>query len=286
MSPNSMKDPITRISDYAVEVTPIDIEALMRTGRRRRIAQHGALAGGITVLAAATVGAIMAVQSGSGQHGKAVIQSASAPRSDHGLLAAHPADGQITTLVTAPSGWKADAYVDNAGELCEGWVDPASLVMQGACGVTLAASGPTNGTAALDTPVQIEPEAAVSDRLVYAFGIVGPQTRSVTVTDRGKPLTVVYPGGQPATAPHAFLVRYPMPRIADWVDTATAYDANGNQLASMTFVAPDTGQPAGPQPKPTMSATTTLGDGDAGKLSGDPPKLDTRRHHQLPHADR
>lgn len=286
MSPSSTRDPITQISGYAVDAALIDIEALMRAGRRRRIAQRGALVGGITALAVATVGTIVAVQSGAGQHGKAVIQSASAPRSDRGLLAGHPVDGQITTLATVTSGWKAEAYVDKAGDLCEGWLDPASLVLQGACGATLASSGPTNGTTALDTPVQIEPEAAVSDRLVYAFGIVGPQTDSITVTDRGHPLKVVYPAGQSATAEHAFLVCYPMPRIADWVDTATAYDADGKQLASMMFVAPDTGQPAGPQPKPTMSATTALHGEEAGTWSGDDTKRVHRQHHERRHHTR
>lgn len=180
-----------------------------------------------------------------------MIVPASSPRSDRGLPQSHAVDGKIDTLVTTPTGWRAEAYIDDSGALCEGWLDPTTAVLNGACGAQLIASGPTNGTAQIDSPLQIEPEAAVSRRAVYAFGIAGPGTAAVTVTDRGHPLKLALSSLRTSNDEHAFLVRYRIPRIADWVDTATALDATGKTLGSMLFVAPDTGRPAGPQPTPT-----------------------------------
>jgi hypothetical protein len=247
----SSTDPVSRIEEYSTECTPIDLDALVRSGRRRRLAQRGALLGGVTVLAAATIGTVILVQpSGSGS-GTGQVVPANSPRSDTGLLASHPASGRIDTLTTTATGWRAEAYVDSSGDLCEGWLDPTTSVVNGACGAELLASGPTNGTQQIDSPLQIEPEAAVSRRVVYAFGVAGPNSASVTVTDRGHPLRLVLSNLSASAGERAFLVRYPMPRIADWVDTATALDASGKSLGSMLFVAPDAGQPAGPQPTAT-----------------------------------
>lgn len=247
----SSTDPVTRIEEYATECTPIDLAALVRSGRRRRTAQQAALVGGVSVLAAAVVGTVLLVQpSGSGS-GTSVIVPVSSPRNDRGLLKSHAADGRIETLVTTPTGWRAVTYIDQSGDLCEGWLDPATAVLNGACGADLLASGPTNGTAQIDSPLQIEPEAAVSRRSVYAFGVAGPGTSAVTVTNRGHPLKLTLSTLSTSTGQRAFLVRYRKPRIADWVDTATDLDASGKTLGSMQFVAPDTGQPARPLPTPT-----------------------------------
>jgi hypothetical protein len=247
----SSTDPVTRIEEYATECAPIDLDALVRSGRRRRIAQHAALVGGVTVLAAAVAGTVLLVQPSRSGSGTSVIVPAGSPRSDRGLLKSHAVAGTIDTLVTTPTGWRAEAYVDQSGDLCEGWLDPTTTVLTGACGAALLASGPTNGTAQIDSPLQIEPDDAVSRREVYAFGIAGPGTATVTVTDRGHPLRLTLSTVSSSNGEHAFLVRYRFPRIADWVDTATDLDANGKSLGSMMFVAPDTGRPAGPQPTPT-----------------------------------
>jgi hypothetical protein len=124
--------------------------------------------------------------------------------------------------------------------------------MQGACGATLAASGPTDiKPDAPITPVLIEPEVAVTKRWVDAFGVTGTTTSTVQVVNRGKQLKVVMSSVHSADGAYAFLVRYHFPRIADWVDTATARDANGDLVGKTLFVAPDIGSPASPGPSPT-----------------------------------
>jgi hypothetical protein len=252
MTHSSTDDPITRIHNYASDPTLLDLDGIVRSGRRRRRLWQAAAGGGLAVMVAAVTGVVLVV--GTAGHGgtRLVVDPASAPDRTRGLLAHHAVAGPVETLSTTPSGWRADVYVDSAGDICEGWVNPANSVMQGACGDALQSSGPTVSSAtALTTPLLIEPEAAVSHRLVEAFGLTAPNSSTVTVTDRGRELRLVVSGAHTADGRRAFLVRYRMPRIADWVDTATSRDAGGEVTGTMMFVAPDTGTPAYPLPAPT-----------------------------------
>jgi len=204
------------------------------------------------VLAGAVVGVTLTVFPSGHSRRQSVVIPAGAPDPGRGLLARHAAVGKLETLTTTASGWRGEAYLDSAGDMCEGWVDPATSVMQGACGAALATSGPTGvAPAAPITPLLIEPEAGVTTRSVEAFGLTGPNTTAVTVTNRGHELHVVMSALQTADGRRAFMVRYHFPRIADWVDTATATDASGTVLGTTMFVAPDTGTPPGPLPTPT-----------------------------------
>lgn len=251
-------DPETRIREHSAGAVLLDLEALVRTGRRRKFSQRAALVGGVAVLAGLTAGVVVLIQPTGSGSGKSQVAPATSPRTDRGLLKTNAADGTIQSLLTTPTGWRAQTYVDAAGELCEGWLDPATAVLDGACGAELIADGPRNepppvggGTAQIDSPILIEPAAADPKHAVYAFGIAGPNTASVTVTDRGRQLPVRLSDVKASDGERAFLVRYRYPKVADWVDTATSLDANGNSLGSMMFVAPDTGRPAGPQSTPT-----------------------------------
>jgi hypothetical protein len=252
MTQTPMDDPIARIRRYTADPVLIDIDTIVRAGRRRRRSQFVGAASGLAVLVAAVVGVTLGVTPSGHGHAQLTLIPANAPDPARGLVAQHAVAGSIETLATTSSGWQAETYLDTTGDICEGWVDPATSVMQGACGAALARSGPTGvASAAPVTPLLIEPEVGVTTRSVDAFGLTGPNTSTVTVTNRGHQLKVLMSNLHTADGKRAFLVRYRFPHIADWVDTATATDTRGTVLGSTMFVAPDTGTPSGPLPTPT-----------------------------------
>jgi hypothetical protein len=182
---------IGSLLDFADDPPHLDLGAIVRAGRRRRHRRRAGIAGVGALTIAATGGVTADVVAGShgtvrgpsvtlGSPGDSAAPSnrslpATVSQSDE-LLSDHPpVDGTTRTVVANPDGWRAVAYVDTAGDLCFGSVDPSGKA-QGACAPTGSfgnapivdnASGP-NVSAAATAPASEAPAA----HQVGVFGVV------------------------------------------------------------------------------------------------------------------
>jgi hypothetical protein len=220
-----------------------------RVGGRRRLLRRRFLgAAGTAALAVIATVSLMDVTSSPTSTKKVatVVPLAGSVVTRHGFLAQHPADGRIETILTTDSGWRAVAYVDTTGGLCEGWIDPAATHMTGAYsdlppGRTLTSSGGTDIT----PPILVEPQAAVTGHTVHAFGLVGRDTHSVDLTNStGQPLHVVVSSVRTAYGLRAWLATFPDSDLDHHpIDRIFALNGRGSVIGSIRF-----GQPTGAPP--------------------------------------
>lgn len=237
---------LTLIRDYRSNGPAIDVEAIIQKGRRGR--QRRRLTAGVLGLAAtAAIGIGVVTVASSGRANVArVIQPAGRPLAAHGLLLSYPATGHIETVHVTDSGWRAIVYRDTSGGLCEGWVDPTTSIVSednGQCNESRAHHTPSlNGGLGILAPILVEPEAGVTGDTVGAFGIVGPDAHSVSLSSPEGAIGVVLSTVEATNGVRAWFATFPTNGPAGQLDEVSAHDAQDNPVGSISFGPPTVGR--------------------------------------------
>lgn len=249
----SADDLLTLVRDFHHEEQSFDVDAILRAGKRKRRQRVLVGAVGLATLAVVSI-AVIGVATSGGAGTARLVQPATRALPGHGLLASNQPRGSIETLSVTDSGWTAVVYLDTAGALCEGWIDPATAVLGGECGAVPPPGAKPHPRSSTDfTPALLtEPKTGVTGKTVEAFGLVGVNTKTLTITGANGPLVVITSKISDAYGQRVWLATFPATHDAKpALVNIRAYNARGSVIASLRFGTPTEG--ATPSNLPYMS---------------------------------
>lgn len=239
----------------------IDIDAILSRGKAR-VRRRRLTATGVAVLVVLVAGATATLAHAPRHNGPAIAAAGG------NLLAQHPPASHVEVLRSG-AGWHPVAYRDRGGRLCEGWLDPVSHGVTGAC---LDAVATGNGRAAVTRPLLVEPQAGVSGGSVQAFGVAGPATHTLDLAVSGSSSSVQLSTVRSTHGDRAWLTAFPTRHASRRTVHLVAHGRDGNVIATVGFRPPAGGStpspitsasapPATPTASPTDSGTPIPTDG-------------------------
>ena len=239
-------DVVTLVRDYRSDEALLDADSIVRAGQiRLRRRRQAATAAALAVVVAASV-PVAAIALGGTSHRSTAASPAAQPLPSKGLLATDPARSRIETMSITSSGWRAVVYLNDAGALCQGWVDPTTAVLVGQCedapqpGEVLHPGSAT----ALTPPILVEPQAGASGGTVQGFGLYDSEagTQAVAVSDVGVQLDVTVSAIRDAWGRGIWLATFPTSRPSpSTLDTLTALNEDDTAIDTVHFAPPISG---------------------------------------------